>query len=108
MTWRLSRTLARRVEVRPIENEDIRYAWAAYKKGSLGGMGAPFDEEGLDAKIFKDAFELYVLTQAHAAWTVSAQTKLGFMPVGLILGEWGPKQLYMTILGIVWFVFFRT
>lgn len=98
--WRLSRTLKRRVEVRPIEQDDVKYAWAAYKKGSLEGMGFKSD---LDAQQFKDAFEAYVLTQVHACWTVIAQTAKGFIPVGFVLGGWAPHQTFMFITAICWF-----
>lgn len=102
--WRLSKTLGRHIEVRPIENDDVQYAWAAYKKGGLGGMGAPFDQGGLDAKAFKEAFEVYVLTNAHAAWTVMASTRSGIVPIGIVLGGWAPpRDALMLIIGIVWF-----
>lgn len=94
-TWRLSKTLKRSIEVRPIEQEDVKYAWAAYKKGGLGGMGFAPD---LNPQKFKDAFEAYVLSNAHAAWTVIAGK-----PIGFVLGSWAPQQAYMVIVGIVWF-----
>lgn len=100
MKWRLSRTLRRNVEVRPIENEDVKFAWAAYRKGRLGEMGFP---ENMDAKAFKSAFETYVLTKAHAAWSILAVTKDGFIPAGFVLGGWAPQEAYMIIIGISWF-----
>jgi hypothetical protein len=102
-TWRLSKTLSRAIEVRPIEQEDVKYAWAAYCKGSLSEMGAPFDKQGLDASQFKEAFEAYVLTNTQAAWTVIAKTARGMMPVGFVFGGWAPMQAYMIIIGITWF-----
>ncbi len=96
--WRLSKTLSRRVEIRPIENDDVKYAWAAYKQGKLSDMGF---SENLDAQTFKTTFEGFVLTHAHAAWTVSAETKKGFMPIGLALGQWGPA--FMIVTAIKWF-----
>lgn len=97
--WRLRRTLSRRVEVRPIEQEDVRFAWAAYRKGKLTEMNFP---EGLDAKAFKEAFEAYVLTRAHAAWTIITGTRDGFIPAGFVLGGWAPMEAYMVIIGISW------
>src|SRR5690242_6025474 len=93
--WRLSKTLSRKIIVRPIEQEDVKYAWAAYKGGSLKPMGFP---ENLDAKSFKDAFEEYVLSRTHAAWTMIADK-----PIGFALGYWGPSQAFMFITGIIWF-----
>lgn len=102
-SWRLSKTTARPVEVRPIENDDVKYAWAAYCKGALDTMGAPFDKPGLDAAAFKSYFEQFVLTRTHAAWTILAKTCKGFMPVGFVLGAWAPAEAYMIVVGIVWF-----
>ncbi len=96
--WRLSKTLSRRVEVRPIENDDVKYAWAAYKQGKLPWLDIPKD---LDAASFKAEFEQFVLTRAHAAWTVSTDTKKGFIPAGIALGQWGPS--FMFISAIEWF-----
>lgn len=96
--WRLSKTLSRRVEIRPIENEDVKYAWAAYKQGKFTEVGLP---SGLGASEFKVEFEKFVLANAHAAWTVLAETKKGFMPIGLALGQWGPA--FMIIGNIEWF-----
>ena len=31
--WRVDRTTKRKVKIRPIEAEDIRYLWACYKQG---------------------------------------------------------------------------
>ena len=101
--WRLSRTLKRRVEVRPIEQSDVKYAYAGYKKGKLTSMGAPFDQDGMDPAKFKAAFEQYVLTKSQAAWTISTETKDGFIPSGFAFGGWAPLEAYLVIIGIVWF-----
>ena len=98
--WRLSKTLGRQVEIRPIEGDDVKYAWAAYRKGELSAMGFV---EGLEAPQFKDAFEAYVLLNARAAWTISAQTRNGFVPIGFVLGDWAPQGAFMMIIGIAWF-----
>jgi len=102
MKWRLSKTLSRPVEVRPIEVSDIRYAWAAYKKGALSELGEPFTAD-LTAEQFRAAFEEMVLTRHDAWWTIIGQTKNGFIPMGLVVGEWGPAQAFMVIVGISWF-----
>ena len=91
--WRLSKTLSRHVEIRPLENEDVKYAWAAYKQGKLKEMGLPDD---LDAAAFKSEFEKFVLTRAHAAWTVIAETPKGLLPVGIAFGNWGPPFMIMN------------
>ena len=99
-SWRLSKTLNRRNEIRPVEQDDVKYAWAAYKSGSLSSMRLP---EGLDASQFKIEFETYVLANAHGAWTVIVETPKGFIPAGFALGQWGPGQAFMFIVGIAWF-----
>lgn len=81
---RLKKTLARRLSFRPIENEDVRYAWAAYKKGSLAPMAGVFTETGMSAGQFREAFETTVLTRYHAAWTLFAESVKGFLPVGFV------------------------
>lgn len=101
--WRLSKTLKRNIEIRPIEQEDIKYAWAAYKKGSLKDIGGPFNDDGLSALQFKDVFELFVLKNSDAAWTVIANTKDGRLPIGFVFGGWAPQEVFMIIVGIVWF-----
>lgn len=98
--WRLGRTLKRHVEVRAIEQDDVKFAWAAYKKGALDGMGFP---QNLEAQAFKEAFEVYVLTQTHACWTILGKTDGRIAPVAFVLGEWAPKQAFMLITGICWF-----
>lgn len=96
--WRLSRTLSRHVEVRPIENGDVKYAWAAYKQGKLSELPIP---KGLDAASFKTEFEKFVLTNVHAAWVILTQTKNGFIPVGMVLGQW--MLSFVLISDIEWF-----
>lgn len=99
MKWRLSRTLKRRVDSRPIENDDVKYAYAAYRTGAL----KEHFPGGLDAPAFKRAFEEFVLSNAHAAWVVVSHTKNGFIPIGLVMGGWAPQAAFMVIVGIVWF-----
>lgn len=106
-TWRLSKTLKRRIESRPIEQSDVRYSYAAYKKGVLKPLGIPFEDGGMDADEFKSAFETYVLTRSHAAWVISTETKNGFLPTGLAFGGWAPMEAYMVIIGMVWFPWAR-
>jgi hypothetical protein len=96
--WRLSKTLSRRTEVRPIENDDVKYAWAAYKQGELAELKLP---DNLNAVDFKFEFEKFVLQHAHAAWTVITETQKGFIPTGFVLGQWGPA--FMIIGSIIWF-----
>lgn len=95
--WRLSKTLSRRVEIRPIENDDVKYVWAAYKKGKFSELF----QRDLSPAEFKFEFEKFVLANVHAALTILADTKVGFMPIGIALGQWGPAFLIMS--DIEWF-----
>src|SRR5690349_548661 len=86
---RLKRTINRQAIYRPIEQEDIRFIWAAYKKGALAPMG--FSDESMTADQFKSEFEKLVLENFHAVWTLFAPTKKGSIPVGIVLAAWAPN-----------------
>ena len=105
--WRLKKTLSRKLEFRPIEQEDMRYIWAAYKGGSLASMGGVFSESGMNAEEFRAAFEVEITTRYHAAWTMFAETKKGFVPVGFVLGFYSHPDPafspFMIVGDMVWF-----
>lgn len=96
--WRLNRTLKRATDFRPIEADDIKYLWAAYKKGGLASMG--FDP-GMSPEEFKQAFEKAVTERCHAGWTLFAMTRNGFIPVGIVLAAWAPNAPYLIVTGAV-------
>lgn len=98
--WRLSKTLSRHVDVRPIEDADVKYAWAAYRQGRFTEIGF---SANLSPSEFKYAFERFVLENAHGAWTVLAQTSKNFMPIGITMGTWGPGQRFMVMAWTAWF-----
>lgn len=77
---RLSRTLKRWVEFRPIEDEDIRYLWAAYKKNTFDG----YVKKDLTAKEFKIEITELMLNSYSGVYVCLANTKQGFVPVGVI------------------------
>lgn len=105
--WRLSKTLSRKLDFRPIEDEDMKYAWASYKKGALASMGGVFSDTTLTADEFKTAFQVEVTTTYHGAWTLFAETRRGYMPVGLVLGFYShpnPRFAPFMIVGdMIWF-----
>lgn len=105
--WRLKRTLKRRTEFRPIEDDDCRYAWVAYKKGILKTMGPHFSDGSMGPEEFKKAFVVEVSTNYAGGWTLSAQTEKGFMPVGIVLGFYShpnPALAPFMIIGdMIWF-----
>jgi hypothetical protein len=102
-SWRLRKTLARKVECRPIEDEDMRFIWAAYKKGALATMGPDFADGQMDAVQFREKFENAVLENYHAGWTVFGETSRGMIPIGIAFGAWAPVGAYLIITGIAWF-----
>lgn len=104
--WRLKNTLSRKVEFRPIEADDVRYAWVAYKKGCLKDMAAPFDDTSMSADEFRQAFFGTVTTRYHGAWTLFATSPKGFGPVGFVFAFYthpDPMMAPFMIVGdIVW------
>lgn len=96
-SWRLKKTLSRKITFRPIEDADIKFVFAAYRQGGLAEI---FDERGLEPKEFKARFEAAILTGFDAAWVVETDK-----PIGLILGVWHPASegALMTVAGVSWF-----
>lgn len=101
--WRLKKTLKRAVDYRPVEDSDLKYIWAAYKKGSLAPMGDKFSDGLMSADEFKKEFEEAVITQFNAAWTIFANTRKGFIPVGVVFAAWAPNAPYLIVTGLCWF-----
>jgi hypothetical protein len=100
--WRCKRTLRRKPSFRPIEDGDVQYAWAAYKKGALAPMGEAFTQE-MSAEQFKELFEAFVLSSHHGAWTLLAPTARGTIPIGIVLAAWAPNAPFMIVNGCCWF-----
>lgn len=95
------------MDFRPIEDADVRYAFAAYKDGALKDMAGPFADPGMDAKTFKAVFEATVMARYHGAWTLFAHTAKGFLPVGMVFAFYSHAEHalspFMIIGDIVWF-----
>lgn len=99
--WRLSKTLSRKTHARPIEDEDVRYVWAAYKAGAL----ASAFREGLSAQEFTDEFVALIASRYDAAWALLAETAKGFIPAGLALGFFPHAAVshFLIFNSFVWF-----
>lgn len=97
--WRLSRTLKRAVDYRPIKEEDLKYVWAAYKTGHLAEMEFPKE---LTPEQFRAAFGKLVSSTCQMAWMLIANTKRGFIPVGMVLCAWAPGASHLVVVGISW------
>lgn len=100
--WRLTKTLSRRPNFRPIKDSDISYAWAAYRAGDTFRDVFPAE---LTAPEFKQAFGELVNGRYDAAWVLFAETSKGFLPVGLALGFWPHRvaRPFMVLDAMVWF-----
>ena len=106
--WRLKKTLARKVGFRPIEAEDVRFAYAGYKKGALAPMAGPFAQTDMTAEEFAVTFPALVTARYHGAWTLFADApKRGYMPVGIVMAFYSHAEHalspFMIIGDIVWF-----
>ena len=103
--WRLRKTRGRRLEFRPIEASDVKYAWAGYKKGALKDMAGPLADESLTAEQFNETFQELVVTRYHSAWTLFAETGRGFLPVGMVFAFLSHAELspFMIVGDMVWF-----
>jgi hypothetical protein len=95
--WRLSHTLRRTVDYRPIEADDIKYLWAAYKQGAFSDM-----EPDLPPEEFKQQLQSIVLAKFHAVWTLFGPTRKGFIPVGVVFAAWAPNGPFLIVTGAVW------
>lgn len=106
--WALRKTLARDVSFRPMETEDIRWAYAGYKQGALASMGGVFeDTEAMDSEQFAAEFTATLETVYHGAWTMTAPTGRGVVPVGFVVGFFShplPEYAPFMIVGdMVWY-----
>ena len=102
--WRLSRTLKRATDFRPIEEEDVKYAWAAYKKGALASMGDKFSDGLMSPEEFNAEFVSAILSGGYSCWVLFSNNKHGFSPIGIVLGaEPFPGASYILINGMCWF-----
>lgn len=101
--WRRSRTLSRRVEFRDISEDDLKFAWAAYKKGKLADMSPVFADISMDGQQFREAFSEFVTSAYDKGWTVLAETRRGFLPIGMVFGNVSPLANHIVVAGIVWF-----
>lgn len=80
-----SRGRRRYVEFRLSEPDDLKYLWAAYRKGAFNHIHPVFLED-LSTQEFKDAMALYLEEGGFTPWTMVAETKDGVRPVALLLG----------------------
>ncbi len=94
--WQVTRTLKRKPSFRVIEVGDLRYLWAAYKKGALIGLGVP---GYLTADEFNAFVDKKVRENCHFAWALL----MGGKPVGFVFGAWSPAvKNVLEIVLVVW------
>lgn len=80
--WSKRKTLSRNTSFRPIEIDDLKYAFAAYRSGEFRNL-VP---EGLSADEFKDQFGGLIAFGFDEAWTMIADTRRGLVPAGFAVG----------------------
>lgn len=100
-TPKLSRTLSRKVTIRDVAEDDLRYIYASYRLGALDGFADLFKAEGLKPGEFADLFLEYVAANYNGAWVIEAETKEGVKPAGFIVA-WVRGRI-MEIGDMVWF-----
>lgn len=96
--WRLKKTLARQIEIRTISPDDMRFAWAAYRKGSLASMSEAFKNPALSQEQFDREF-VDALSRYTEGWIIVANQR----PIGMVFGVQAPLSLHMIVGWVVWF-----
>lgn len=100
--WQLYRTLKRRPKFHPLEVEDVKYLWAAYKKGAFDGL----IKDGMQADEFENFVLADLVVRFHNIWTLTGKTRHGEIPIGIILGFWPhPSDVvpFMILDSMKWF-----
>lgn len=94
---RLSRL--RKVPIRPLEPNDVKYVWAAYRKdrSSLSDLFPDLAQENIDPKIFRTGFLDFVKHNYDAWWTI------GEIPYGLAVAELPAHGRVMFIVNMIWY-----
>lgn len=87
---RLKRTLKRKVEIRDFTEEDIKFLWVAYKKGTLEA------QEGLSAQEFHESVVETMLANFDYAWVIECQGKV----VGVLTGI--NSGLFVLVGTMIW------
>lgn len=75
----------RYVEFRESSPEDMKYLWAAYKKGALDSLDPVFQDD-MDTREFMEVVGVFLGQSRLTTWTMVAETNRGVIPVGLVLG----------------------
>ena len=81
---RLSRTLSRFIEYRPMTEQDLRFVYAAYKKGALAELGETFSDTSMTPPEFMSAFKEYGEKYFDEAVVFLAPYAGTYGPVGYI------------------------
>ena len=105
--WRLKKTLSRAVDMRPIEEDDLRYIWAAYSMGGFPSLAERFVDGEMSSAKFTKEFGEELITNYDEAWTLLVKKTNGLRPVGLVLAfssHWNPAfSPFMIVADMIWF-----
>lgn len=101
---RLSRTLKRFVEYRPMDDEHMRYVYAAYKKGALDELLEPFTEYDMTPPEFREAFLEHAVMYYDDMWVFYANSLRGeYEPVGFVGTSRTKVRQPVFIVNAIWF-----
>lgn len=99
---RLNRTLKRKPDFHPIREEDMRYLWAAYKKGAFKGDFISI-EEGLPATEFNNLMRGVIFSSYNNAYVLEAKVGGKQIPVGIVFSVFaGPFHLIGDMTWFPW------
>lgn len=93
--WQLKRTLRRKTAYRLVEPNDLRYLWAAYKRGSLDVLGFAGN---LLPDEFTRAIDERMTASSHMGWALLIDDR----PVGFVFAAWSPFNHFMEIVLVLW------
>lgn len=71
--------------MRPVDNDDVKYLFAAWRMGHLSFDD--FNPDGMTAEAFVEAFATYIASRFQVAYTLIAKAPgKGTIPVGVVFG----------------------
>lgn len=102
--WSLKRVLSRDVEISGFEPGDLKWAWAAYKRGAFDdhwGFAPDYTPEQFKENVIETMLRRY-----DAVWSISCQVPgRGMIPVGIATAFFPHKEVinFMVLDEMVWY-----
>ena len=83
---RFKKVRRRFIEVREAVQDDLKYAWAAYRKGALEVLNPIFGSD-MGLEDFREAFPEILASSGNSVWTIVGPVPgRGVMPIGMVFG----------------------